>query len=100
MVEPGSSGVVHQEKIIEMLTLLKHQIGVLRIIASQPLPLEKLTEEVSSSAHTLQNQIQLLEQELDYVFELLQSKHLMMEDTLSYIRQLEQELAESKPQRL
>ena len=100
MSDPGSFGYDHQEKILEMLMALKNDIQRLRSLAQANTNQNSMTRNVSGSMETFQSKISSLEDEFEYLFELLKSKHLMMQDNLKYIKQLEAELEELKAQKL
>ena len=100
MIDPGSFGADHQEKILELLVALKNEIQTIRSMAFVNIDQNPLNRNVSGSVDTFQSKINSLEEEFEYLFELLNSKHLMMQDNLNYIKQLEAELEELKTQKL
>ena len=100
MIDPGSFGADHQEKILELLVALKNEIQTLRSMAFINIDQNPRNRNVSGSVDTFQSKINSLEEEFEYLFELLNSKHLMMQDNLNYIKQLEAELEELKTQKL
>ena len=96
MENPSSTGLIHQEKILELIIAVKTEIDRLKKwMEANPNEIQ-MTSALTGSFEFLLYTIQLLENESNYFFEFSNCKHLMMLDTIEYIKKLEKEIRELK----
>lgn len=97
MANTGSAGIDHQEKILDALVALKKEIDHLRESTNLSTD-QEMARQVVGSTQQLIEQLNFVEEEARYFFELVNCKNLMLQDNLTHIKQLEEQIAELKLQ--
>jgi hypothetical protein len=97
MIDPSSSGLIQQQKILESITSLKLEIETLRQLIETDMDKAERIQQMAESLSVLFEKTAFLKMESDYFFELCNSKHMMMMNHIEYIKKLELKLAELKP---
>lgn len=93
MEDSHQSGVDHQEKILDALSVLKKEITLLSALIGPVVPEQEMTLKISGSFLTIHKHLELLETESKFFIELNTCKHIMLTDYLEHIKKLELELA-------
>lgn len=96
MEDSHHSGVDHQEKILEALSVLRKEITLLSGLIGSAVPEQEMTLKFSGSFLSILNHLELLESESKFFIELNTCRHIMLTDYLEHIKKLELELAELK----
>jgi hypothetical protein len=96
MEDPSSTGLIHQQKILELILSVKSEIHRLKKWTEATSQESEKTLVLLGSFQSLLDVFQLLESESNYFFELSNCKHLMMLDAIAYIKKLEKEIQELK----
>lgn len=95
MADTGSAGIDHQEKILDALDAMKKDLHRLEELSNLSTD-QGMARPIARSVAQLIEQLNSVEEEARYVFELVNCKHLMMQDNLAYIKKLEEQVSELK----
>jgi hypothetical protein len=97
MIDPSSTGLIHQEKILDSIASLKLEIDDLKLLLERDTGKGERIQQIAESLSNLSEKTILLKTDSDYFFELCNSKHMMMMNHIEYIKRLELKLAELRP---
>lgn len=97
MTDSSASELLFQQKILDHIKELTVEINQVKDLIDTVNDERVKARKITGALHRLIELSSQIENDSSYFFELSNSKRLMMNDCLQYIRKLEQELKELKP---